>query len=667
MRRVQGSTRSVTKAAWRLPPLLFALAAAAAAAAAPAVAQQVAPAAGDPRGPAHASVTTYRVVNLGSGQLSALPKINARGQVVFSTFPGPVSRGFFYDGAAVRDIGTLGGAETLALDLNNAGQVTGGSFLANGSEHAFFWSAGGGMLDLGVLPGAANSRATAINNLGVVTGTSEGVPSFFPRAFRWSRANGMENLGAFTSYLSSFGNTLNDAGLITGTSDTPDNRRQAFVWTRGGGLIDIDTLGSDYSEGIAVGARGEVAGSRLDPVSGLYRAFFWTRAGGMRDLGTAGGIESFVMAMSPNAQVAALVNRADGTQRAAYWTRAGGLRQLGTLGGPSSRVLELNNKGQLVGLADDATQTSRAFLWSARTGMLDLNRRLRHAPPGLVLDAALAINDSGAIVASSNAGLVLLKPGRGNSDGHAVGPIEAPELVGVGTLVEASVAWVDPDRTGTRSIAWSWGDGSGGASRMREANGAGSASASHSYAAPGIYPVTATVVDRSGRSTVVGRTVVVTAPGDIAGQGALLSPPGAQAHAPRHVGKARFSLLVPAAGAGDLPAARGQGRLRFDLPGLNLRSDDLRPVGRQGGRHVFEGSATNGTAGASGASGASVAAARYRVRLAATTGAPGARQDRFGLTVWRTDPATGTETVVYDNLGSAQAGGALVEGRIAGE
>ncbi|WP_313706824.1 PKD domain-containing protein [Massilia sp.] len=649
MRRVQGSTRSGT-AASRLPPLLFALAAAGAAAA-----QQAAPAVDDARWPAHASVATYRVINLGAGQLSALPKINAKGQVVFSTFPGPVSRGYFYDGAVVRDIGTLGGAETVALDLNNAGQVTGGSYLADGSEHAFVWSAGAGMLDLGVLPGAANARGMAINEPGVVTGTSEGVPVFFPHAFRWSRVDGIENLGAFASWLPSFGTALNDAGLITGNADTPDNRRHAFAWTRGGGLLDIDTLGSAYSEGVAVGARGEVAGNRLDAASGLYRAFFWTRAGGMRDLGAAGGTESFVMAMSPNAQVAALVNRADGAQRAAYWTRAGGLRQIGTLGGLSSRVLSINDKGQLVGLADDATQASLAFLWSARTGMLDLNRRLRHAPPGLVLDAALAINDSGAIVASSNAGLVLLKPGRGNRDGHAVGPIEAPELARVGAPVQASVAWVDPDGTGTRSIAWSWGDGSGGTGKMRLANGAGSARASHSYAAPGIYPVTATIVDGSGRSTAVSQNVVVTAPGDIAGQGAMLSPLGADLRAPRHVGKARFSLVVPAAAAvAGASTARGQGRLWFDLPGLNLRSDDLRLVGREGGRHLFEGSATNGGAGG------------YRVRLAATAGAPGARQDRFGLTVWRTDPGTRADTVVYDSLRGAQAGGALVEGSIAG-
>lgn len=656
MHRVQASLRSGAGAFWRLagPQLVLrllclfcALAAGAALAqqaAAPSTARQIA-------GPAHASAATYRVINLGAGALSTLPKINARGQVIFSIWTDLGSRGYFYNGTAVRDIGTLGGADTLAFDLNNAGQVTGSSILPDGSEHAFVWSAGGGMLDLGVLPGAANSRAVAINKLGVVTGTSEGLPFFFPHAFRWSAADGMENLGDFVSGLSSFGTALNDAGLVAGNADTPEDRRQAFVWTRTGGLVNIDTLGSDYSDAVDVGARGEVAGSRIPAGAALYRAYFWTRASGMLDLGTAGGIESFTVAMSPNAHIAALVNLADGSQRAASWTRSGGLRQLGTLGGRNARGLELNNKGQIVGYADDSAEASRAFVWSARTGMIDLNTRLRHAPPGLVLDDALAINDSGAIVASSNAGLVLLEPGHGHTPGHTVGPIQAPDLVQVGAPLHASVGWVDEARTGTRAIHWSWGDGSGGASKLREADGAGSASASHSYAAPGIYPVTVTVVDRAGRGTAVSlRVVVAPAGGALAGQGALMSPRGAFLRSPLHAGKARFSLIAPA----DTRAGI-QGQLQFDLPGLHLRSTRLRLLGRQGGQHVYEGSGAIGGAG------------DYRFRLAAAPGVPPGRPGRFGIRIWRVDPATQAERVVYDNQRAGRAASALVEGGIVGQ
>jgi probable HAF family extracellular repeat protein len=657
MRRFQKNNLPRTRAVWQLPCLLCALAVAGAA-----VAQQVAaPAAVDHSyGRAHAGPTRYRVINLGSGPLSTLPKINATGQVVFSINPGPASRGYFYDGAAVQDIGTLGGPETLATDLNNTGQVTGGSILANGSEHAFVWRAASGMLDLGVLPGAANARAAAINNLGVVTGTAEGFS--LVRAFRWSAASGMEDLGAYTPGLGSFssGSALNDAGLITGASTTPGGERQAFAWTRTGGLVDIDTLGSLDSDGSAVGARGEVAGSRIPAGDSLYRAFFWTRATGMLDLGTAGGNESFAIAMSPNARIAGLINLDDGYQRAFSWTRAGGMRNLGTLGGRSSRAIEVNNRGQVVGFAWDREQAFRAFVWSAATGMVDLNTRLRHAPPGLVLDDAVAINDSGAIVATSNAGLVLLRPGHGPKGGHAVGPIRAPQRVRPGTPLQASVGWVDEDGVGTRSVSWSWGDGSVGAGRVHTGDaGAGSASASHSYAQPGIYPVTATVVDRSGRSTAVGRSVLVApAGGVVAGSGAVMSPPGAFAASPLLAGKAKFSLVAPAADDAQAADSGRQGQLQFDLPGLSLRSDSLRLLTRQGGQHVFEGSGTVGGAGG------------YRLRLATTAGASGGvsggAPGRFGLTIWRTDPVSRADVVVYDNQ-RAQAGraaGTLVEGSI---
>ncbi len=590
-----------------------------------------------------AAATTYRVVNLGADPLSALPKINARGQVSFSLNPGAGSRGYFYNGKTVQDIGTLGGAETLAVDLNEAGQVTGGSFLARGSEHAFVWTAGGGMRDIGVLPQASNARAAAINRHGVVTGTSEAVPDFPPRAFRWSAAGGMEDLGAFTPGSGSFssGTALNDAGVITGSSTTAELNGHAFAWTRAGGLIDIDTLQGLDSIGVAVGAGGHVAGNVIRDDSFLYHAFLWTPGAGMKDLGTAGGTETFVTAMSPGLQIAGIINLPDGTQRALSWTRSGGLRNLGTLGGTTSFALAINGKGQIVGLAENRAGEARAFAWTAQAGMVDLNKRLRNAPPGLVLDNAIAINDGGAIVATSNAGLVLLKPVNGSKSepagGPAVGPLALQGVARAGAPLHATVAFVDEDRAGTRSVSWSWGDGSGAqAGRMAAADGAGKASSSHSFAAPGVYRVAATVTDGSGRSTTVVRSVVVVAPssGTVAGAGTIMSPPGALKQQPSHAGPVSFRLIAPSsagARAGGMPA-----RLLFELPGWNFRSDSIRLLGRQGAQHVFEGSGTVQGEG------------NYRFRLATDPGAAG-DEGRFGLKIWHTDPVSKAEVVDYDN------------------
>lgn len=592
--------------------------------------------------------TAYRVVNLGADPLSALPKINAMGQVSYSLNPGTGSRGYFYNGSTVQDIGTLGGADTLAVDLNNAGQVTGGSTLARGSEHAFVWTAGGGMRDIGVLPGASNARAAAINRHGVVTGTSEAVPSFPPRAFRWSAAGGMEDLGAFAPGSGSFssGTALNDAGLITGNSTTANMDGHAFAWTRGGGLLDIDTLGGLDSIGVSVGAAGEVAGNVILDTSFLYHAFLWTPGGSMKDLGTAGGTESFVSAMSPGLQIAGIINLPDGTQRAMSWTRPTGMRSLGTLGGATSFALGINRMGQVVGLAENKAGEARAFAWTAQAGMVDLNKRLRKAPPGLVLDNAIAINDSGAIVATSNAGLVLLKPVMASKSelagGPAVGPIVVPGVARAGVALQATVAFVDEDRAGTRSVSWSWGDGSGAqAGRVAGADGSGSASASHNFATPGIYRVAATVTDGRGRSTTVSRRIAVagSSGGTVAGSGALMSPPGALKRLPSHAGPVSFSLVAPSGNAG---AAGSPASLQFDLPGWTFRSDSMRLLGRQGTQHVFEGS------------GALMGKGGYRFRLATDAGAA-AGTGRLGLRIWHVDPASKAVVIDYDN-GRAPAG-----------
>jgi len=620
MRLLHGTGGPERSSLWLLPCLLAGLA--------------TANGAGPAEPQAAAAPTRYRVINLGTGDLSELPVINSKGQVSFSMQSGAGSRGYFYDGTVTTDIGTLGGPGTNAVDLNDAGQVTGRSMLSSGLEHGFVWRSGSGMVDLGVLPGASASAGAAINNRGVVAGTSSGSLTP-PHAFRWSATSGIEDLGAFTAGIASFSSAtlINDADLIAGNSDTAAMNRAGFVWTRASGLIDISGPGGGDAYPYALGPKDQVAGAFSGPANGyLYHAFVWTRASGMLDLGTAGGTESFVLAMNPQMQAAGVIDFGTDRQHAMSWTRTGGMRDLGTLGGLQSRAIDINGKGQIVGSADNAGGDSRAFLWSASQGMIDLNTRLRDAPAGLALDDALAINDEGAIVATSNAGLVLLEPDDGGTGTYALGPIEAADMVKVGAPLAVSLSLGDAGGHAVRGVTWSWGDGSAGA---------GSATASHSYAAPGIYSVRATVVDAAGRSAAVGRKVIVYDPsgGVVVGSGSVVSPPGAIGKAPGRSARASFSFL---SGAG--------ARLHVDLPGLSFRSASLKPVALKGADGQFEGSGTINGAG------------DYKFSLSTTAGKGG----RFDLKVWHADPVTHKEVVDYDSRGAraGAAGGALVAGRI---
>ncbi|HZA84527.1 MAG TPA: hypothetical protein VFC13_24130 [Actinomycetes bacterium] len=72
----------------------------------------------------------------------------------------------------MRDLGTLGGAFSEALEVNNHGVVVGNSETASGALRPFRWWRGRHILDLGAL-GEGPSRALGVNNRVWVVGDSE--------------------------------------------------------------------------------------------------------------------------------------------------------------------------------------------------------------------------------------------------------------------------------------------------------------------------------------------------------------------------------------------------------------------------------------------------------------------------------------------------------------
>jgi len=217
--------------------------------------------------------------------------INEGGQVVGYSYTSPdpssfcagnyhfalTTSSFIWDGEnGMKDLGSLGGTCTLAFGLNNQGQVTGVSALADGvNYHAFLWQ-WGHIEDLGTL-GGDTSAPGFISDTGDVVGVAD-LPGPSPQnhhAILWSNGRKidlgvLENEGDACSR--AYG--INSSGQVVGNSESEalcgSSGEHAFLWENGGPMVDLNSLippGSslELSHALAITDRGEIVGLGVPP------------------------------------------------------------------------------------------------------------------------------------------------------------------------------------------------------------------------------------------------------------------------------------------------------------------------------------------------------------------------------------------------------------------
>jgi probable HAF family extracellular repeat protein len=121
--------------------------------------------------------TRYQITRIpvASGANSVALGLNDKGEVVGYSFQGDDYQAFLFSYAdkSMTEIGSLGGKLNAACAINSAGQVTGYSQDANGNLLAFLFSRNAPIAPLGTLEGGSTSEAFGINNRGAVVGDSQ--------------------------------------------------------------------------------------------------------------------------------------------------------------------------------------------------------------------------------------------------------------------------------------------------------------------------------------------------------------------------------------------------------------------------------------------------------------------------------------------------------------
>jgi probable HAF family extracellular repeat protein len=249
------------------------------------------------------------------------------------------------------------------------------------------------MIDLGTLGGAL-SIATGIDDRGEVVGQSEAKARTF-LGFR-SRGRQLEALKSLNNRISG-ASAINARGQIAGFSSSNVSPAIGCIWTNGRGKALPLPRGFQFSIAEDLNDNGHAVGYAVDRKGETAKAVLW-KDDRARELGTLGGDSSAAFAVSNRGQIAgssSLTSGRDARWNAALWEN-GQIRDLGRIQDHEwSGAWDVNLDGDVVGASGIGCSYSKACIWRAEK-LYDLNTLIPQ-DSGWKLFNAAAINDRGQI------------------------------------------------------------------------------------------------------------------------------------------------------------------------------------------------------------------------------------------------------------------------------
>lgn len=292
------------------------------------------------------------------------------------------------------------------------------------------------VVDLGTLPGASSSNAVAINDNGVVIGSSDQYP------VRWDRHGRITALELPARYDRTQPIALNDRGVIIGwslRSEPGSHSFHAVRWNADGRLAGLELpFGTRASSVVAINNDGVMVGWASAPlgdvvlrwtadgamtvlpappewvyvrpvgiaddgtviasaqVSGRNRAVRWDRLGNHSVLDTIGNWSSHPAGVDDYGVAVGSVDAGGEASVAVRWDRRGRLRVLPTPSGVRARATGVNRGGTAIGTWHDASDQANVCRWDSDGTMTDLP-----PPPSSYVTQVVDVNDSGDAVGTA--------------------------------------------------------------------------------------------------------------------------------------------------------------------------------------------------------------------------------------------------------------------------
>jgi hypothetical protein len=282
-------------------------------------------------------------------------------------------------------------------DINNNGQVLGGTLLPLGTGHKpYIYDVNSGMT---ILPTSANNPSSpfygrGINSQGWATGAGQ------QEGFFYSYLSGVQNLGVSPGYSGTIGFAVNDSGVVVGEISGPNGRKAAFHITRPGssnaGVSFLDPNFRPISGAVDVNNRGQVAAFSEDTSTGVHQ-FYIANIANSPPTYTFVNPPTGIRRLNPKAinengvVVGEAVSQTTGAPlRGFIYDPATGVSIISHPNNKNFYFHDVNDAGQAVGYADDG-----GVIYDLTNGLRNLNTLIS---PGWSVVEARAINNKGQIV-----------------------------------------------------------------------------------------------------------------------------------------------------------------------------------------------------------------------------------------------------------------------------